>query len=66
MLFEAIKKEGYTGSYSILKDYARDRREGFTTSGKSAYVPIKFELSEACDEPITTQKGVQNHISLVD
>jgi transposase len=47
MLFEAIKKEGYTGGYSILTDYVRDRRKGFTTSGKSAYVPLTFELGEA-------------------
>ena len=47
MLFETIKKEGYTGGYSILTDYVRDRRKGSATSGKSAYVPLKFELGEA-------------------
>jgi transposase len=51
MLFEAIKQEGYTGGYSILTDYVRDWRKGFVASGKSAYVPLKFELGEAfqCD-----------------
>jgi len=47
MLFEAIKKEGYTGGYSILTDYVRDWRKGFVTSSKPAYVPLKFELGEA-------------------
>ena len=47
MLFDAIKKEGYTGGYSILTDYVRDWRKGVITSSKSAYVPLKFELGEA-------------------
>jgi len=47
MLFETIKKEGYTGGYSILTDYVRDRRRGLTASSKPAYVPLKFELGEA-------------------
>src|SRR5450759_4731340 len=47
MLFEAIKKDGYTGGYSILTDYVRNWRNGVITSSKSAYVPLKFELGEA-------------------
>jgi transposase len=47
MLFEAIKKDGYTGGYSILTDYVRNWRNGVITSSKSAYVPHKFELGEA-------------------
>ena len=48
MLFEAIKKDGYTGGYSILTDYVRNWRNGSTLgSGKSAFVPLKFQLGEA-------------------
>ncbi len=47
MLFEAIKKDGYTGGYSILTDYVRNWRNDLITSSKSAYVPLKFELGEA-------------------
>lgn len=47
MLFEAIKQEGYTGGYSILTDYIRHWRNGSTTAGRSAYVPLKFALGEA-------------------
>src|SRR5664280_597893 len=48
MLFEAIKKDGYTGGYSILTDYVRHWRNGLIPgSGKSAFVPLKFQLGEA-------------------
>ena len=48
MLFEAIKKDGYTGGYSILTDYVRNWRNGLIPgSGKSAFVPLKFQLGEA-------------------
>jgi transposase len=47
MLFKAIKKEGYTGGYSILTDYIRNWRNGLIASSKSAYVPLRFELGEA-------------------
>jgi transposase len=48
MLFEAIKKDGYTGGYSILTDYVRNWRNGVIPgSGKSAFVPLKFQLGEA-------------------
>jgi len=40
-------KEGYTGGFSILTDYVRDRRRGLAASSKPAYVPLKFELGEA-------------------
>ena len=48
MLFAAIKQEGYTGGYSILTDFIRDwRNQAGTTTSKSAFVPLKFELGEA-------------------
>jgi transposase len=47
MLFEAIKKEGYAGSYSLLTRYISHWRNESTTASKSAYVPLKFELGEA-------------------
>ena len=48
MLFEAIKKDGYTGGYSILTDYVRNWRNGLILgSGKPAFVPLKFQLGEA-------------------
>jgi hypothetical protein len=48
MSFEAIKKDGYTGGYSIPTDYVRNWRNGSTPgSGKSAFVPLKFQLGEA-------------------
>ena len=46
-LFDAIKKDGYTGGYSILTDYVRNWRNAVITSSKSAYVPLKFELGDA-------------------
>jgi len=49
MLFETIKKEGYTGGYSILTDYVRDRRRGLTASSKPAYVPLKFRTPDPVD-----------------
>jgi transposase len=48
MLFEAIKKVGYSGGYSILTDYVRQWRNGLIPgSVKSAFVPLKFQLGEA-------------------
>jgi transposase len=48
MLFEAIKKDGYTGGYSILTDYVRNWRNGLISgSGKASFVPLKFQLGEA-------------------
>ena len=48
MLFDAIKKDGYTGGYSILTDYIRHWRNSLMPgSGKSAFVPLKFQLGEA-------------------
>ncbi len=70
MLFEAIKKEGYTGSYSILTDYVRDWRNGLTTSSKSAYVPLKFELGEAFQfdwsSASTGFRDIKNQPSMAD
>ncbi len=48
MLFEAFKKDGYSGGYSILTDYVRNWRNGVIPgSRKSAFVPLKFQLGEA-------------------
>lgn len=47
MLFDAIKKEGYAGGYSLVTDYVRHWRNDASTSSRSAYVPLKFELGEA-------------------
>jgi len=48
MLFEAIKKDDYTGGYSILTDYVRHWHNGLIPgAGKSAFVPLKFQLDEA-------------------
>jgi len=46
MLFAAIKKEGYTGGYTMVTDFIRKWRNQGTT-GKSVYVPLRFELGEA-------------------
>ncbi len=46
MLFAGIKKEGYTGGYTMVTDFIRKwRNQGAT--GKSVYVPLRFELGEA-------------------
>ncbi len=48
MLFEAIKKDGFTGGYTIVTDFIRHwRKQAATVGAKSAYVPLKFELGEA-------------------
>jgi transposase len=48
MLFEAIQKDGYTGRYSIVTDFIRTwRNHSNTVTGRSAFVPLKFELGEA-------------------
>ncbi|MDD5579054.1 MAG: hypothetical protein PHY16_07215 [Methylobacter sp.] len=48
MLFEALKKDGYAGGYSILTDYVRHWRNGLIPgAGRSAFVPLKFQLGEA-------------------
>lgn len=48
MLFEAIQKEGFTGGYTIVTDFIRNRRShAATVTGKSAFVPLKFEFGEA-------------------
>ena len=48
MLFEAIQKQGFTGSYSRVSEFARAWREkGEGVSAKSAFVPLKFQLGEA-------------------
>lgn len=47
MLFDAIKQEGYSSGYSLVTDYVRHWRNDASTSSRSAYVPLKFELGEA-------------------
>jgi transposase len=48
MLYEAIRKDGYRGRYSILTDFIRGwRNEVATVTGRSAFVPLQFELGEA-------------------
>ena len=47
MLFEAIRQEGYTGCYAQVTEFFRHCREHSTVTGKSAFVPLKFELGEA-------------------
>jgi len=43
MLFEAIKKDGYAGGYSILTDYVRHWRNGLVSgSGKSADASLPY------------------------
>ena len=48
MLFCAIQKEGFTGCYATVTRFLRNlRNHTATVKGKSAYVPLKFELGEA-------------------
>jgi transposase len=47
-LFKEIKNIGYTGSYSTLNRYiCQWHDEAAKVSGKTAYVPLKFQLGEA-------------------
>lgn len=46
MMFEAIKKEGFTGCYARVTEFVRNWRN-VTAPSKSAYVPLRFELGEA-------------------
>ncbi len=46
-LFETIRQKGYTGGYSQLTDFIRRTRQHATITGKSAFVPLKFQLGEA-------------------
>ncbi len=48
MLFEAMQKQGFTGSYSRVSEFVRACREqGEVVTVKSAFVPLKFQLGEA-------------------
>ena len=47
MLFQAIQKDGYTGCYARVTEFLRNDRNQAAVTGKSAYVPLKFELGEA-------------------
>ena len=48
MLFEAMRKDGYRGCYSIVTDFIRGWRNDATrVTGRSAFVPLRFELGEA-------------------
>jgi len=46
-LFEAIRQDGYTGCYSQVTEFIRRCREHAVITGKSAFVPLKFQLGEA-------------------
>jgi transposase len=46
MMFEAIRQEGFTGCYARVTEFVRNWRSSMAP-GKSAYVPLKFELGEA-------------------
>ena len=48
MLFCAIQKEGFAGCYATVTRFLRNlRNHPATVKGKSAYIPLKFELGEA-------------------
>jgi transposase len=48
MLFNAIKKDGYSGSYSNLTRYIHAWRDvAAKVTSKSAFVPLHFQLGEA-------------------
>ena len=48
MLFKEIQKEGFTGSYSGVTRYIHSwRDQAAKVTGKSAFVPLKFQLGEA-------------------
>jgi transposase len=48
MLFREIQQEGFTGSYSGVRRYINSwRDQAAKVSGKSAFVPLKFQLGEA-------------------
>jgi transposase len=47
MLMTALQKDGFTGCYSLVTRFIRDQRNQTAEAGKSAYVPLKFELGEA-------------------
>lgn len=48
MLFREIRQEGFTGSYSGVSRYIHSLRvQAAKVSGKSAFVPLKFQLGEA-------------------
>ena len=48
MLFNTIKKEGFTGCYATVTRFVRNlRNHAATVTSKSAFVPLKFELGEA-------------------
>ena len=47
MLFEAIRKEGFEGSYSRVTAFVRHWRGQSAKLGLSAFVPLKFEMGDA-------------------
>ena len=48
MLLDAIRKEGFTGGYTIVTEFIRNwRNQGAMVGVKSAYIPLRFELGEA-------------------
>ncbi len=48
MLFNEIKKEGFTGGYSSVTRYMHGWRDcAAKVTSKSAFVPLQFQLGEA-------------------
>lgn len=47
-LFTELQKEGFTGSYSCVNRFIHQHRDqAAKVTGKSAFVPLKFQLGEA-------------------
>ncbi len=69
MLFAELKKAGYDGSYARVTNYVRKWREaGAADTGKTAFVPLKFQFGEAfqfdwSDEPLVVG-GVYRHLQV--
>ena len=48
MLFNEIKQQGFTGSYTRVTEFIRHwRNQSSATNTKSAFVPLQFALGEA-------------------
>jgi len=47
MLFKDIQKQGFTGHYCRVTEFARKWRQSEGVMSKSAFVPLKFQLGEA-------------------
>jgi transposase len=47
ILYEAIRRDDYTGCYAQVTELFRRFRDHAAVTGKSVFVPLKFELGEA-------------------